>query len=162
MAIMALTVTAVEDATAEDNAAEPSVYSVAYLPHNPYEGAVASTSTNIIRAPGNLGHVAAFHKTVDTPFSSVYKSDVRYTNNVQPYRLATGPHPYAAGPYSYVGTAAGPYTYSPPPIKTHGYVPAGASPYGYGHAAVTPVVTPHSFSHASFAGPYGPYYSYRR
>ncbi|VVC45270.1 Hypothetical protein CINCED_3A000035 [Cinara cedri] len=192
LAIMAMAVTAVEDATAEDTAAEPSLYSAAYLPHNPYESAVASTSTNIIRAPGNLGHVAAFHKTVETPFSSVHKSDVRFTNDVQPYPYAAGPHPYvagphpyaagpypyaagphpyvaAAGPYPYASAATGPYPYAAAPIKAHGYVPVKAHgyvqaaplPYGYG-PVTAPVVTPHSVSHASFSGPYGSHYSYRR
>lgn len=190
MTIMALAVTAVEDAIAEDTAAQPSLYSTAYLPHNPYEGAVASTSTNIIRTPGNLGQVAAFHKTVETPFSSVHKSDVRYTNDIQPYpyaaagphpyapgsypAYAAGPHPYSAGPHPYSTVphlyATGPqpyvavprpYSYDATPIKAHGYVPAAASPYGYGPVA-SPIVTPHSVSHTSFSGPYGAHYSYKR
>lgn len=233
------------DTAAEDiTAAEPSLYSTAYLSpkpvivgppsHNPYEGAVASTSTNIIRTPGNIGQVAAFHKTIETPFSSAHKADVRYINDVQPYQLAS-PYPYAApvvhgpyaapvvpGPYAapvvpgsypyaptgtYPYATAGPYPYGAvSPVKAYGYNPSVVPPaYGYGSAvappaygygssitpqaygsAVTPQaygygsavgpqaygasVTPYGYgpvgaptlSHASFSGPYGAHYSYKR
>lgn len=231
--MMALVVTAVDAdniAAAADNtgaeditAAEPSLYSTAYLQpkpvivgppsHNPYEGAVASTSTNIIRTPGNLGQIAAFQKTVETPFSSVHKADVRYINDVQPYQLA-GPYPYATpvvsgpyaapvvpgsygaapivpGPYPYTSTGpysyatAGPYPYGAvAPVKAYG--PSVAPPaYGYGSAVPSPAfgygsavapqvygasVAPYGYGpvgaptlpHASFSGPYGAHYSYKR
>lgn len=194
---MTLAVTAVEDnvINAEDtlaSAADPSLYSAVYPPHYPYEGGVARISTNIIQAPNNFGHVAAFHKMVGTPFSSVHKSDTRYTNNVQPHHLAAarpytnfaGPHPYATRPHQY---PIGPHPY---PEGLHPYVPAAkpypyagtaAGPYlyavapikthGYVPAATSPynydhaatrVVTPHSVTHASFFQPYEPHYSYKQ
>ncbi|XP_060842265.1 cuticle protein 76-like [Rhopalosiphum padi] len=171
---------------ADEPVAEPSLYSAAYLPpkpvvvvggpvhyNSPYDGAVASTSTSVFRTLGHPGgQVSAVHKTVDTPYSSAHKSDVRYTNDVQlPYH-----HHPAAIPYGY-GPAAVPYGHGPvavpyghgPVAVPYGYGPTAAVPYGshhglvaapYGHGAT--VVTPHSVSHASFSGPYGTHYSYRR
>lgn len=166
LGVVAFSATAAADDVAENTAAEditaaqPSLYSAAYLPpkpivvgpvHNPYEGAVASTSTNIIRTPGNLGQVAAFSKTVETPFSSVHKADVRYTNDVQPYH-PVGPYPYpapavVAGPYPYVNGAA-PYPYAAAPVP-HGYVAPVKTYYGYGPPAV-----PHGYGYGPSAAPY--------
>lgn len=221
-----LMMTATETASDDLTAAEPSLYSAAYLPpkpvavgppsYNPYEGAVASTSTNVVRSPGNFGQVTAFHKTVETPFSSAHKSDVRYTNDAQqpyhpagPYAAlapypapvqyatpvqypvagqypfaypAVGQYPYAyptAGQYPYAPTgqypyaSAGQYSYAPAAVGSYPYATAPVGPikpYGYGpvvtpaapHAYAAPVVTPQSFSHASFSGPYGAHYSYKR
>lgn len=169
---------AAEDTAAEDlTAAEPSEYSPAYLPPKPYvvgpyDGAVASTSSSIVRTPGNHGHVAAYHKTVETPFSSVHKADLRYINDVPvagpypyapspvvpgPYPVA-GPYPYSAGAYPYA-PAAGPYPYAPatgsypyaPAAGPYPYAPA-AGPYNYGPA----VAPPHAYGYgpAGVAAPY--------
>lgn len=179
----ATTSSAAEDLTA----AEPSLYSAAYLPpkpavhgslqHNPYEGAVASTSTNIVRTPGNLGQMTAF-QTIETPYSSAHKSDLRYTNDVQPYYpgsypyapvgsypyapvgaypyAPTGPYPHApvtvtAGPYPYA-PAAGPYAYAP--TGPYPYAPAVAvtSPYSY-----TPSDPIKLYGYGQAAAPYGSY-----
>nr|AWK28254.1 cuticular protein [Nilaparvata lugens] len=42
--------------------------------------AVTSQSANILRSYGNLGQVSTYTKTIDTPYSSVSKSDVRVSN----------------------------------------------------------------------------------
>lgn len=42
--------------------------------------ALASHSSNILRSFGNLGQVSTYSKSIDTPFSSVRKSDVRISN----------------------------------------------------------------------------------
>ncbi|KAJ8915025.1 hypothetical protein NQ315_016000 [Exocentrus adspersus] len=42
--------------------------------------AITSQSSNILRSFGNLGQVSTYSKTIDTPFSSVRKSDVRVSN----------------------------------------------------------------------------------
>ncbi|XP_050437068.1 cuticle protein 67-like [Adelges cooleyi] len=168
---VALVVTATADYVAPY--AAPYQYGASYHPYgNPYAGAVASTSTNIVRSPGNLGHVAAFHKTVETPFSSVHKADVRVTNDIpyhhapgyQPYAVAATvpfvPHPYpaplkayAAAPYA-PNAYADPHAYAPVPhafaAAPHAYAPG---PHGYGAA-------PHAVAHTSYSGPYGVHYSY--
>ncbi|CAK9794578.1 Pupal cuticle protein C1B [Anthophora plagiata] len=41
---------------------------------------IATSSSNVIRGIGNLGAVSAYSKSVDTPFSSVRKADVRVNN----------------------------------------------------------------------------------
>lgn len=171
---MVSTAVAAEEESTEHVAAEPSLYSPAYLPRpavavdvqNPYEGAVASTSTNVVRSLGNAGpHVAAFHKTVETPFSTAHKSDVRFTNDV----VAAGPYAYGpyAAPVPIPATAYGPYG-APVPVPATAYgpyaAPFPAAPYGpypapvpataYGpHAAPVPTAT----AYGPYAAPYSPY-----
>ncbi|XP_076164747.1 cuticular protein CPF2 isoform X1 [Ptiloglossa arizonensis] len=41
---------------------------------------IATSSSNVIRGIGNLGAISAYSKSVDTPFSSVRKADVRVNN----------------------------------------------------------------------------------
>lgn len=41
---------------------------------------VTSQQQNILRSYGNLGQVSTYSKTIDTPYSSVSKSDVRVSN----------------------------------------------------------------------------------
>ncbi|XP_025416682.1 cuticle protein 76-like [Sipha flava] len=167
MAAVTVTIGADDTAAAADiTAAEPSVYSPAYLPpkHNPYDGAVTSTSTNIIRTPGNFGQVAAFHKTVETPFSLAHKADVRFTNDVvQPYQ-PSGPYPYAASPYPYaVGPypyGAGPYPYATGPANAASPYPYTTSDpykaYGYGLSAA-PVAVPYGYNPIAVPQATGPY-----
>eukprot|EP00102_Acyrthosiphon_pisum_P017666 XP_008189177.1 PREDICTED: cuticular protein-like isoform X1 [Acyrthosiphon pisum] len=190
----------VSSVAADEPVAEPSLYSAAYLPpkpmvvvggplhyNSPYDGAVASTSTSVFRTPGHPGQVSAVHKTVETPYSSAHKADVRYTNDVQlPYHHYPAAVPYGFGPtavpYGY-GPTAVPYGHGPVAVPyDHGpvAVPYGhgpvAIPYGYGHAAAVPynhgpvaatyghgpTASGYSVSHASFSGPHGTHYSYRR
>lgn len=42
--------------------------------------AVTSQHANILRTPGNLGQISTYSKTINTPYSSVSKSDVRVSN----------------------------------------------------------------------------------
>ncbi|XP_072386585.1 pupal cuticle protein C1B-like [Diabrotica undecimpunctata] len=42
--------------------------------------ALTSQSSNIYRSFGNLGQISTYSKSIDTPFSSVRKSDVRISN----------------------------------------------------------------------------------
>ncbi|CAL7938108.1 unnamed protein product [Xylocopa violacea] len=41
---------------------------------------IATSTSNLIRGIGNLGAISAYAKSVDTPFSSVRKADVRVNN----------------------------------------------------------------------------------
>ncbi|XP_055373085.1 pupal cuticle protein C1B-like [Condylostylus longicornis] len=46
-----------------------------------YDGpAIVSQDQNILRSYGNLGQVSTYSKTLDTPFTSVRKADVRISN----------------------------------------------------------------------------------
>lgn len=58
--------------------------------------AVTSQQSNILRSYGNLGQVATFSKTINTPYSSVSKSDVRVSN---PGYAAVAHAPIAYNPY---------------------------------------------------------------
>jgi hypothetical protein len=42
---------------------------------------ITSQQSNILRSYGNLGQVSTYSNTIDTPFSSVRKSDVRVSND---------------------------------------------------------------------------------
>ncbi|XP_046994253.1 cuticle protein 76-like [Schistocerca americana] len=44
-------------------------------------GAITSQQSNILRSFGNLGQTAASSKTIETPYSSVRKADVRVSND---------------------------------------------------------------------------------
>jgi hypothetical protein len=50
--------------------------------------AITSQHSNILRSYGNLGQVSTYSKTIDTPFSSVSKSDVRVSNDALAYPAA--------------------------------------------------------------------------
>jgi hypothetical protein len=49
---------------------------------------ITSQQSNILRSYGNLGQVSTYSKTIDTPYSSVRKSDVRVCNNALAYPAA--------------------------------------------------------------------------
>ena len=49
---------------------------------------ITSQQSNILRSYGNLGQVSTYSKTIDTPFSSVRKSDVRVSNDALAYPAA--------------------------------------------------------------------------
>ncbi|XP_057672265.1 cuticle protein 67-like [Diorhabda carinulata] len=52
--------------------------------------ALTSQSSNIYRSFGNLGQISTYSKSIDTPFSSVRKADVRVSN--PGLRIATAEH----------------------------------------------------------------------
>ncbi|XP_063916702.1 pupal cuticle protein C1B [Zophobas morio] len=95
--------------------------------------AITSQHSNILRSFGNLGQVSTYSKTIDTPFSSVSKSDVRVSN--PGLRIAAAPvaHAYAA-PVAHAAYAA--------PVATAAY----AAPVA--HAAYAAPV-----AHAAYAAP---------
>lgn len=69
---------------------------VAAVAHSQYVApAITTQNQNTYRTYGNLGQVSTFSKSIDTPFSSVSKSDVRVSN---PGYAVTAPiaHGYAA------------------------------------------------------------------
>ncbi|PZC70694.1 hypothetical protein B5X24_HaOG215075 [Helicoverpa armigera] len=81
----------------------------AYGGWNPYSSypaqpAVSSQHSNILRSPFNLGQVSTYTKSIDTPFSSVRKADVRVSNP----GVAISPaysHGFASPLVSHVGVA---------------------------------------------------------
>nr|CAI5841235.1 unnamed protein product [Callosobruchus analis] len=84
----------------------PTAYSVAT------PGALTSQSSNIYRSFGNLGQISTYSKTVDTPYSSVSKSDVRVSN--PGLRFATP----ALAAYAAPAVAAH-TTYAAPAVAAH-------------------------------------------
>ncbi|XP_073998123.1 pupal cuticle protein C1B-like [Rhodnius prolixus] len=96
--------------------------------------AVTSQSSNVYRSFGNLGQVSTYTKTVDTPFSSVRKSDVRVSNP----GLATVAH----APVAYAAPAYASYAHAAP-VVAKAYAPAvaySAAPAYASYAHAAPVV----------------------
>lgn len=94
--------------------------------------AVTSQQSNILRSYGNLGQVSTYSKTIDTPYSSVSKSDVRVSN---PGYATVAHGPIGYNPY--VAHAAAPLLARP------AYAAPYAAPYAahaYGHPYGAPVV----------------------
>ncbi|XP_013191380.1 cuticle protein 76 [Amyelois transitella] len=84
------------------------VYGSPYGAWNPYSSypaqpALATQHSNILRSPFNLGQVSTYSKSIDTPFSSVRKADIRVSNP----GIAVGAYGGYASPFvSHVGVAA--------------------------------------------------------
>ncbi|CAH0586954.1 unnamed protein product [Chrysodeixis includens] len=70
----------------------------------PAQPAIASQHSNILRSPFNLGQVSTYSKAIDTPFSSVRKSDVRVSN--PGVAIAPAYTRFASPLVSHVGVAA--------------------------------------------------------
>ncbi|KAK7791394.1 hypothetical protein R5R35_008860 [Gryllus longicercus] len=112
--------------------------------------AITAQASNILRTPGNLGQVSTYSKAIDTPYSSVRKSDVRVSNDALAYGAVAAPaygyaaHGYAAPAYGYAA-----HGYAAPALAAPalGYARAAyaAPAYGYGGYAA-PV------AHVSFNG----------
>ncbi|XP_049543386.1 cuticle protein 67-like [Anopheles darlingi] len=90
---------AVSQAAYTLNAAGPSYAGI----HTP---AITSQQSNILRSYGNLGQVSTFSKTIDTPYSSVSKSDVRVSNPGLAVGHLASAYPAVAPAYPYHGYAS--------------------------------------------------------
>jgi len=100
--------------------------------------AITSTSDNILRSHGNLAQVATQTKTIDTPFSSSSKTDIRVSNPALTYTHLAHP----ATPLTYTAAAV--------PAAIH------AAPAALG-VAYSPAV---EVSHMSYSSPLGIAYAY--
>ncbi|XP_055536632.1 cuticle protein 76-like [Wyeomyia smithii] len=85
--------------------------------------AVTSQQSNILRSFGNLGQIATHSKTIDTPYSTSSKTDVRISNP----GLAVG-HVAAAYPAAYHAPAYAPAAYAHPAVYGAPAVKAVAAP----------------------------------
>ncbi|XP_063216902.1 cuticle protein 76-like [Bacillus rossius redtenbacheri] len=109
--------------------------------------AITSQHSNILRTPGNLGQVSTYSKTIDTPYSSVSKSDVRVSNDALAYGAAY--HAPAYGAYAAPALAA--RAYAAPALAARAVAP-GLLGVAYSAA---PVV-----SHMTYTNAYGIHYAY--
>ncbi|PNF26253.1 Cuticle protein 76 [Cryptotermes secundus] len=93
--------------------------------------AITSQQSNILRSYGNLGQVSTYSKTIDTPYSSVRKSDVRVSNDALAYPAAPAVAAYAApaiaaAPVAYRGAYAAPVAAAAPSLLGVAYSAAPA------------------------------------
>ncbi|XP_043467189.1 pupal cuticle protein C1B-like [Leptopilina heterotoma] len=122
--------------------------------------ALTSTQDNILRSPGNLAQISTQSKTIQTPFSSSSKSDIRVSNPgyvahtyaaapiAQTYAAAPVAHTYAAAPIAQTYAAAPvAHTYAAAPV-------AHAAPASLLGVAYSPAV---AVSHMSYSSPIGVY-----
>ncbi|CAH1981796.1 unnamed protein product [Acanthoscelides obtectus] len=136
--------------------AAPTAYSVAT------PAALTSQSSNIYRSFGNLGQVSTYHKTVDTPFSSVSKSDVRVSNPgvrfaapaLAAYAAPTAyaAHAAYAAPTAYAAHAA----YAAPTAYTAHAAYAAPTAYTAHAAYAAPAISAHAAYAAPAAVAHGP------
>ncbi|KAB0794022.1 hypothetical protein PPYR_13642 [Photinus pyralis] len=105
--------------------------------------AITSQSSNILRTYGNLGQISTYSKTIDTPFSSVQKSDVRVSN--PGLKIAAAPAlAYAAAPVAYAAAPAA-ISYSAAPAVSHFSYSSPIVSYGTPYtAAHAPAITSQS------------------
>ncbi|CAH1400665.1 unnamed protein product [Nezara viridula] len=97
--------------------------------------AITSQSSNILRSYGNLGQVSTYSKTIDTPYSSVTKSDVRVSNpGVRTLAPAAYAPAYAAAPVA---------AYHAAPVATYAAAPAYAARAYAAPALAAPAVAAH-------------------
>lgn len=137
-------------------AAAPTVVKYA----NPAVDAVASTQQNVVRS--FEGTVSSYSKSVNTPYSSVHKSDTRINNNVYTPTVAkTVTYAAPAVTKTVVAHAAPVVTYAAPAVAKTVVAPtvyahaapaiaktvSYASPAVYTHAA--PAVTKTVYAHES-------------
>lgn len=104
----------------------------------PAAPAITSQHSNILRSFGNLGQVSTYSKTIDTPFSSVSKADVRVSNPGFRY----------AAPIAHTYAAPVAQTYAAPVAHTYAAPVAHAAPAAIGVAySAAPAV-----SHVTYTG----------
>lgn len=85
---------------------------------------VTHQDSNIYRSYGNLGQVSTFSKSINTPYSSVHKADVRISN----------PGYAVAAPISHGYVAPATYAHGPAVVSNYGaYAPASYAHGAYGN-----------------------------
>ncbi|XP_055628452.1 pupal cuticle protein C1B-like [Toxorhynchites rutilus septentrionalis] len=90
--------------------------------------AITSQQSNILRSFGNLGQISTHSKTIDTPYSTSSKSDVRISNpGLAVGHVAAaypGYHAAAAYPAYHAPAAYAPAVYGAPAVKAVAAAPA--------------------------------------
>jgi hypothetical protein len=113
---------------------------------------ITSQDSNIYRTLGNLGQVSHHSKTIDTPYSSVSKSDVRVSNpginTLGGLGLAQGLSPYGVAP---IGLSHG----ISPLGLSHGISPLGLS-HGISPLGLSHGISPIGLTHAGIHSPLAP------
>lgn len=112
--------------------------------------AVTSQHQNILRTPGNLGQISTYSKTINTPYSSVSKSDVRVSNP----GFAAAYNPYVA--HAAAAPLYNPYYARPAAVVASPYHHASvvaASPYHHGPVVAKAAVAPGLLGVAYSAAP---------
>ncbi|ODN05840.1 Larval/pupal cuticle protein H1C [Orchesella cincta] len=118
--------------------------------------ALGSQAEHTVRGFGGLSSVSKQAKAVDSAYSTVRKSDIRYTNDA-----GYAAHPVAYG-HGYASPAGYAHGYASPAGYAHGY----AAPAGYAHGYAAPAYAHHGYAgpalaHHGYAAPAGVAYAHR-
>ncbi|XP_049853906.1 cuticle protein 67-like [Schistocerca gregaria] len=116
--------------------AAPAYAAPAYATHAVAPAAITSQHSNILRSYGNLGQVSTYSKTIDTPYSSVSKSDVRVSNDALAHVAAPVAYAAHAAPVAYAAHAA------PVAYAAHAAPVAYAAPAVHAAPAVVKAAAP--------------------
>ena len=116
--------------------------------------AITSQHSNILRSYGNLGQVSTYSKTIDTPYSSVSKSDVRVSNDALAYPAAPALAYHAAAPALAYHSAPVAAAYASPVVKTAATAVAGHGLLGVAYSAAPAV------AHMTYSNGLGISYAY--
>ncbi|XP_067000990.1 cuticle protein 67-like [Anabrus simplex] len=104
-------------------------YAAPAYAHSYATPAITAQQSNILRTPGNLGQISTYSKSINTPFSSVSKSDVRVSNDALAYGAVAAPaYGYAAPALAARAYAAPAYGYAAPALAARAYAPGLAAP----------------------------------
>ncbi|EEB18369.1 Pupal cuticle protein C1B, putative [Pediculus humanus corporis] len=149
------------------------VASVAYAAPHAYtthtvSPALVSQHANVLRTPGNLGQVSTYSKSINTPFSSVTKHDVRVSNDALAYThapIAYAHAPAAAYAAPIAKVAAAPFTYAAPAAYAAPIAKVAAAPVAYAApAAVAKIGVAYSaapaVAHMAYSNGYGIQYNW--
>ena len=148
-------------------AAAPVSYGYAAAPVALGTPTLTSQSSNTLRTYGNQGQISHEAKTIQTPFSSVSRSDVRVSNDAQ--ILAHAPVAAYAAPAAYAT-----HSYAAPVAHAYAAPAAYAAPVAHGYAAPAAYAAPVAkagllgvaysaapvVSHMTYTGSYGVQYAY--
>ncbi|KAG8236778.1 hypothetical protein J437_LFUL017080 [Ladona fulva] len=115
--------------------------------------AITSQHQNTLRSYGNLGQVSTYSKSIDTPFSSVRKSDVRVSNDALAYAAAPAYAAYHAAPAVAAYHAPAVAAYHAPAVAAYSAPVARAGLLGVAYSAAPAV------AHLSFDG-FGAHYGW--
>jgi hypothetical protein len=122
---------------------------------------ITSQSQNTLRSYGNLGQVSTYTKSIDTPFSSVRKSDVRVSNDALAYAAAPAVAYHAAPAVAAYHAAPAVAAYHAAPAVAAYHAPAVAAPVAVARTGLLGVAysAAPAVAHLSFDG-FGAHYGY--
>ncbi|OXA64528.1 pupal cuticle protein C1B [Folsomia candida] len=105
--------------------------------------ALGAQSEHTVRGFAGLSSVSKQAKAIDSPYSSVRKTDIRVTND--------GAYGYAAPAFGYASPALAHHGYAAPALAHHGYAAPALAHHGY----AAPALAHHGYAAPALAHHHG-------